>query len=60
MTTPLLLEEESGSFTGRRHPHNGYYAGDFFGHSSPPLLHGTASSAEPDPRTITNGSTRTA
>ena len=25
----LLLEEESGSSTGRRHPHNGYYAGDF-------------------------------
>ena len=59
MTTPLLLEEECGSFTGRRHPHNGYYAGDFFGHPSPPRLQGTASSAEADPRTIT-GSTRSA
>ena len=29
MTMRLLIEEESGSSTGRRHPHNGYYAGDF-------------------------------
>jgi hypothetical protein len=31
MTMRLLFEEESGSSTGRRHPHNGYYAGDFAG-----------------------------
>jgi hypothetical protein len=31
MTIRLLFEEESGSSTGRRHPHNGYYAGDFSG-----------------------------
>jgi hypothetical protein len=30
MTTSVLIEEESGTFTARfRHPHNGYYAGDF-------------------------------
>ena len=31
MTMRLLFEEESGCSTGRRHPHNGYYAGDFSG-----------------------------
>jgi hypothetical protein len=30
MATPMLIEEESGTCTGRQHPHNGYYAGDFF------------------------------
>ena len=30
MAASLLIEEESGTYTGRiRHPHNGYYAGDF-------------------------------
>jgi hypothetical protein len=24
-----IIEEESGTYTSRRHPHNGYYAGDF-------------------------------
>jgi hypothetical protein len=32
----LLFEEDSGSSTGRRHPHNGYYAGDFFRGSEVP------------------------
>ena len=28
--TTLLIEEETGTYTARfRHPHNGYYAGDF-------------------------------
>jgi hypothetical protein len=28
--TSLLVEEEAGTYTARfRHPHNGYYAGDF-------------------------------
>ena len=31
MTAQLLFEEESGTSTGHRHPHNGYYAGDFAG-----------------------------
>ena len=31
MAASLLIEEESGTYTTRfRHPHNGYYAGDFF------------------------------
>ncbi len=25
----LILEQESGTWTGSSHPHNGYYAGDF-------------------------------
>ena len=30
MAASLLIEEESGTYTGRiRHSHNGYYAGDF-------------------------------
>ena len=29
MATPLVIEEERGTCTGNRHPHNGYYAGDF-------------------------------
>ena len=24
-----IIEQESGTFTGRLHQHNGYYAGDF-------------------------------
>ncbi|HET7278585.1 MAG TPA: hypothetical protein VFJ22_10940 [Dermatophilaceae bacterium] len=30
MAASLIIEEESGTYTGRiRHAHNGYYAGDF-------------------------------
>jgi hypothetical protein len=29
MATALMIEEESGTWTGSLHPHNGYYAGDF-------------------------------
>jgi hypothetical protein len=29
MAASITIEEESGTFTGRVHPHNGYYAGDF-------------------------------
>ncbi len=28
MAASLSIEEESGVFTGRTHPHNGYFAGD--------------------------------
>jgi hypothetical protein len=31
MAASLRVEEESGVFSGRLHPHNGYYAGDFSG-----------------------------
>ncbi|MEI8407070.1 MULTISPECIES: hypothetical protein [unclassified Kribbella] len=33
MAASLIIEEESGTWTGSIHPHNGYYAGDF---SDPP------------------------
>ena len=29
MSSQLMIEEESGTVTGARHPHRGYYAGDF-------------------------------
>ena len=30
MAASLTVEQESGTYTARiRHPHNGYYAGDF-------------------------------
>ena len=29
MAAALMIEEESGTWTGSLHPHNGYYAGDF-------------------------------
>jgi hypothetical protein len=29
MTQMFTIEEESGTYTGSRHSHNGYYAGDF-------------------------------
>ena len=31
MSKSLIIEEESGVITRGRHPHNGYYAGDFSG-----------------------------
>ena len=29
MAASMILEAESGTWTGSIHPHNGYYAGDF-------------------------------
>ncbi len=29
MAIEIFTEEESGTYTGHLHPHNGYYAGDF-------------------------------
>jgi hypothetical protein len=29
MAASIVIEEESGTYSGRVHPHNGYYAGDF-------------------------------
>ena len=31
MAATIFVEVESGTCTGRIHPHNGYYAGDFGG-----------------------------
>ncbi|MET0524502.1 MAG: hypothetical protein ABWZ91_06865 [Nocardioides sp.] len=39
MAATRIIEQESGTYTGRVHPHNGYYAGDFSG-----LRHGTRNS----------------
>lgn len=30
MAASRIVELESGTWTGRRHSHNGYYAGDFW------------------------------
>jgi hypothetical protein len=30
MAASLIIEEESGTCRARSHPHNGYYAGDFW------------------------------
>ena len=38
MAASIFIEQESGTFTRRTHPHNGYYAGDF----STPKATGTA------------------
>jgi hypothetical protein len=35
MAASLIIEEDSGTWTGWIHPHNGYYAGDFS--DTPPL-----------------------
>jgi len=32
MTEMFTIEEESGTYTGSIHRHNGYYAGDFTRH----------------------------
>jgi hypothetical protein len=38
MSTSLAIEEETGTYHGRReHAHNGYYAGDFSGQPFAPL-----------------------
>ena len=29
MAASIAIEQESGTYTRRMHPHNGYYAGDF-------------------------------
>ncbi len=29
MAASIYIEVESGTYSGRVHPHNGYYAGDF-------------------------------
>lgn len=36
MAATITIEEESGVCSGRLHPHNGYYAGDFSSGSSAP------------------------
>jgi hypothetical protein len=47
MARGLVIEEESGTCTGRMHPHNGYYAGDFFTPSSAAVETAMSSSSQP-------------
>ncbi len=47
MARGLVIEEESGTCTGRMHPHNGYYAGDFFTPSSATVETAMSSSSQP-------------
>jgi hypothetical protein len=37
MAATIPVEEESGTFSGRRHAHNGYYAGDAVAFGRDPL-----------------------
>ena len=37
MHTFRIIEEDRGTIAGTRHPHNGYYAGDFAAHAEQPL-----------------------
>jgi hypothetical protein len=40
MATSFIIEEEAGTYRGRRHRHNGYYAGDFWAeHRDPDATH---------------------
>jgi hypothetical protein len=43
MTGSMVIEEESGTYTARTHPHNGYYAGDFSERRGPARLSTTSS-----------------
>ena len=44
MAATRIIEQESGTYTGRVHPHNGYYAGDFSGRRHDPRSKATLSS----------------
>ena len=41
MAASINIEHESGTYTGRVHPHNGYYAGDFWTLRDPSEATGT-------------------
>jgi hypothetical protein len=40
MARTLVIEEEHGTFSGHRHPHNGYFAGDFSKSTTAPSSRG--------------------
>jgi hypothetical protein len=53
MATSRIIEEEAGTSSGRMHPHNGYWAGDF---SSHPTAQATQLlSHDPRPPALTTG-----
>lgn len=47
MSKPLIIEEESGTSTRARHPHNGYYAGDFTSAPCNALFHPIGATGRP-------------
>jgi hypothetical protein len=49
MTASRFVEEEQGTYTGRQHPHNGYYAGDFSTGSRHPGARATITSSTRPP-----------
>ena len=52
MAASISIEQESGTFEGRMHPHNGYYAGDFgtLQHVAPAPWHAMIAAFDPEPR----------
>jgi hypothetical protein len=50
MAASIFIEQESGTWTGRIHRHNGYYAGDFSGSGASLARPRLVSSAEPAAR----------
>jgi len=51
MATSLIVEDEHGTYVGTaRHPHNGYYAGDFSSRSYPRTRPTSPASASPGTR----------
>ena len=49
MAATIFVEVESGTSTGRVHPHNGYYAGDFGDPRHDPVMTGQRWSSLPTP-----------
>ena len=47
MARGLVIEEESGTYTGRMHPHNGYYPGDFFAPRTATVATTSSASSQP-------------
>jgi len=46
MAATIPVETESGTYSGRVHPHNGYYAGDFTSRRNPCLGGSNGSAAQ--------------
>jgi hypothetical protein len=56
MSASVMIEEERGTFEGRRHPHNGYYAGDFSHLPFQPLVVDTGCSTTGGQHVVTRAS----